>query len=83
MPGNKWLEVAMIRMNHTGASMDAEHYDTRELGNVDEVVKHVKQVKAGWHGRDQHEADWRRRSSTTRTGRRRCGLRSGMRAWIA
>ena len=46
VPGNKWLDVAMIRMNHTGASMDAEDYDTRGLGNVDEVVKHVKKVKA-------------------------------------
>ena len=45
MPGNKWLDVAMIRMNHKGASMDAEDYDTQGLGNVDEVVAHVKQVK--------------------------------------
>ena len=45
VPGNEWLEVAMIRMNHTGASMDAEDYRTRGLGNVDEVVTHVKQVK--------------------------------------
>jgi aryl-alcohol dehydrogenase-like predicted oxidoreductase len=45
VPGNKWLEIAMIRMNHTGASMDAEQYETREPGNVNEVVQHVKQVK--------------------------------------
>jgi aryl-alcohol dehydrogenase-like predicted oxidoreductase len=45
MPGNRWLDVAMIRMNHKGASMDAEEYDTRGLGNVNEVVQHVKQVK--------------------------------------
>jgi predicted secreted protein len=36
----------MIRMNHTGASMDAEDYDTRGPGDVNEVVKHVKQAKA-------------------------------------
>lgn len=45
VPGNEWLQVAMIRMNHTGASMDAEDYETRDLGNVNEVVSHVKQVK--------------------------------------
>ncbi len=43
-PGNKWLEIAMIRMNHRGNHMDAEDYNTSDLGNVDEVVNHVKQV---------------------------------------
>ena len=43
-PGNKWLEVAMIRMNHTGKRMDAEDYATSGPGNVSEVVAHVKQV---------------------------------------
>jgi len=43
-PGNKWLEVAMIRMNHMGTKMDAEDYNTSGLGNVSEVVTHVKQV---------------------------------------
>jgi len=43
-PGNKWLEVAMIRMNHKGTRMDAEDYNTGGLGNVPEVVTHVKQV---------------------------------------
>jgi predicted aldo/keto reductase-like oxidoreductase len=45
MPGNKWLDVAMIRMNHKGKSMDAEDYNTDGLGNVSEVVTHVKQVR--------------------------------------
>lgn len=45
MPGNQWLQVAMIRMNHTGAIMDAEQFDTEGLGKVDEVVSHVKQVR--------------------------------------
>src|SRR5246127_3825091 len=44
-PGNKWLEIAMIRMNHNGAKMDAEDYDTHGAGNVREVVAHVKQVR--------------------------------------
>ena len=45
MPGNKWLDIAMIRMNHKGTAMDGEDYNTSEPGNVDEVVSHVKQVR--------------------------------------
>ncbi len=44
-PGNKWLEIAMIRMNHKGTKMDAEDYNTSGAGNVSEVVTHVKQVR--------------------------------------
>jgi 1-deoxyxylulose-5-phosphate synthase len=44
-PGNKWLEIAMIRMNHKGTRMDAEDYNTGGEGNVSEVVTHVKQVR--------------------------------------
>ena len=44
MPGNKWFEIAMIRMNHNGTKMDAEDYNTRGLGDVNEVVTHLKQV---------------------------------------
>ena len=44
-PGNKWLEIAMIRMNQKGTRMDAEDYDTEGLGDVSEVVTHVKQVR--------------------------------------
>ena len=44
VPGNKWLDIAMIRMNHTGKSMDAEDYDTQGPGNVPEVVTHVKEA---------------------------------------
>jgi aryl-alcohol dehydrogenase-like predicted oxidoreductase len=44
-PQFKWLDVAMIRMNHKGASMDAEDFATTGLGNVPEVVTHVKEVK--------------------------------------
>ncbi len=43
-PQNKWLEIAMIRMNHNGTKMDAEEYNTRGAGNVPEVVTHTKQV---------------------------------------
>jgi aryl-alcohol dehydrogenase-like predicted oxidoreductase len=45
VPDYKWLQVAMIRMNHKGARMDAEDYDTEGLGNVSEVVAHVKQAR--------------------------------------
>ena len=44
MPGNQWLQIAMIRMNHKGARMDAEDYTRGETDRVDEVVQHVKQV---------------------------------------
>jgi aryl-alcohol dehydrogenase-like predicted oxidoreductase len=43
-PGNQWLQIAMIRMNHKGVRMDAEDYETSGLGNVPEVVTHVKEV---------------------------------------
>ena len=47
MPGNKWLEVAMIRMNHNGTRMDGPTYaDNNNPSDVDEVVGHVKQVRS-------------------------------------
>ena len=49
-PGNKWLEIAMIRMNHLGTRMDAEDFNTAGLGNVPEVVDHVKQVRTDGMG---------------------------------
>ncbi len=45
VPGNNWLQVAMIRVNHTGKSMDAEDYATQGLGNVPQVVTHVQKVR--------------------------------------
>jgi len=44
MPGNKWLEIAMIRVNHNGTKMDAEEYNAPGLGNVNEVTGHVRTV---------------------------------------
>jgi len=49
-PENKWLDIAMIRMNHKGAKMDGEDYNTSGPGNVSEVVTHVKQVRADGMG---------------------------------
>jgi 1-deoxyxylulose-5-phosphate synthase len=45
VPGNKWLEIAMIRMNHNGTVMDSAVADDGKPGDVSEVVQHVKQVK--------------------------------------
>src|SRR5437899_8117865 len=47
-PGNKWLEIAMIRMNHNGTRMDVDNVveprDPAIMGNVDEVVQHTRKV---------------------------------------
>jgi aryl-alcohol dehydrogenase-like predicted oxidoreductase len=48
-PGNKWLDIAMIRMNHKGTIMDGEDF-TASTGNVSEVVEHVKQVRGDGMG---------------------------------
>ena len=45
VPDNKFLQIAMIRVNHKGKAMDAEDYNTSGPGNVTEVVSHVKQVR--------------------------------------
>ncbi len=46
VPQNKWLQIAMIRMNHKGAHMDGPDYHFRGPGDVNEVVDHVHQAKA-------------------------------------
>ncbi|HEX3894045.1 MAG TPA: aldo/keto reductase [Terracidiphilus sp.] len=51
MPGNPWLQVAMIRMNHNGTRMDGPTYaDNNNPDHRDEVVAHVKQVKSDGMG---------------------------------
>jgi aryl-alcohol dehydrogenase-like predicted oxidoreductase len=51
MPGNQWLQVAMIRMNHNGTRMDGPTYADYNYPNcVSEVVQHVKQVKSDGMG---------------------------------
>jgi 1-deoxyxylulose-5-phosphate synthase len=50
VPENRWLEVAMIRMNHRGTAMDAEDYNTAGPGNVSEVVSHVQQARTSGMG---------------------------------
>src|SRR5580698_10051534 len=47
IPGNEFLDIAMIRMNHKGSHMDTpELRDVNMPGNVDEVVAHTKAVHA-------------------------------------
>ena len=49
MPDNRWLQIAMIRMNHKGTKMDAEN-PFADRGNVPEVVQNMKAVKANGMG---------------------------------
>jgi aryl-alcohol dehydrogenase-like predicted oxidoreductase len=44
VPDNKWLDIAMIRMNHKGAHMDAEDYRASSTTAVDEVVLRTKEA---------------------------------------
>lgn len=50
-PGNPFLDVAMIRMNHKGAHMDTPStQDIDEPGDVPYVVDHMKRTKAAGAG---------------------------------
>jgi 1-deoxyxylulose-5-phosphate synthase len=50
VPQNKWLQVAMIRMNHVGTKMDSESNGWETTGDVPEVVKHVRQARTNGLG---------------------------------
>jgi len=42
-----WLDVALLRVNHDGTRMDTlKQVDTEDLGDVNEVVGHIKQIRA-------------------------------------
>jgi hypothetical protein len=45
-PGNKWLDVALLRVNHNGARMDSLKGDSTgsERGDVTEVTARIKQI---------------------------------------
>ncbi|MBM3724531.1 MAG: aldo/keto reductase [Acidobacteria bacterium] len=43
-PGNKWLEVALMRTNHNGTRMDNLNDVNEDPGDVQEVFSHVKAV---------------------------------------
>jgi aryl-alcohol dehydrogenase-like predicted oxidoreductase len=49
-PDNPFLEVALLRVNHNGTRMDAEIYNTREAGNVPEVLTYARKIHAGGAG---------------------------------
>jgi aryl-alcohol dehydrogenase-like predicted oxidoreductase len=47
LPGDKWLDVALMRMNHKGVRMDTPSMnDTNDLGDVPQVVAQAKKVRA-------------------------------------
>jgi hypothetical protein len=50
VPQNKWLDVAMIRVNHKGAKMDNENDDGNAPGNVNEVVSHIHSARSAGMG---------------------------------
>jgi len=50
VPTDKWLDIAMIRMNHKGVHMDNDGDAWNVPGNVAEVVEHVKQARAAGLG---------------------------------
>ena len=50
VPGNKWLSVAMIRVNHKGTAMDNEINDWDVPGDVGEVVTHIHEARSAGLG---------------------------------
>jgi hypothetical protein len=46
-----WLDVALLRVNHHGTRMDTlKQVDTDDLGDVGEVVGHIKTIRAAGTG---------------------------------
>jgi aryl-alcohol dehydrogenase-like predicted oxidoreductase len=42
-----WLDVALLRVNHDGTRMDTlKQTDTDDIGDVNEVVGHIKEIRA-------------------------------------
>ncbi len=50
VPGNQFVEIAMVRINHTGRSMDCEDWEIEDQGIVPEVVKQVHKIRASGIG---------------------------------
>jgi aryl-alcohol dehydrogenase-like predicted oxidoreductase len=46
IPGSQWVEIAMVRINHTGRSMDCEDWEIEDQGIVPEVVKQVHKIRS-------------------------------------
>jgi predicted aldo/keto reductase-like oxidoreductase len=45
-PGNRWLDVALLRVNHNGTRMDNLQGEDKGEGNVPEALAHIKSVHA-------------------------------------
>jgi len=43
-PGNHWLDVALLRVNHNGTRMDVLQGDSDQPGEVKEVVSHISEI---------------------------------------
>lgn len=43
-PGNKWLDVALLRINHDGTRMDTLEGESNQKGEVSKVVPHIKKI---------------------------------------
>jgi predicted aldo/keto reductase-like oxidoreductase len=43
-PGNDWLDVALLRINHDGTRMDNLRDNSKEKGDVSEVVSHIERI---------------------------------------
>ena len=82
MPGNKWLDVAMIRMNHKGTRMDAEVPRHRRAWQRERSCGAREAGEERRHGRDQHEADRRRRVQPRRSAEGDAFCIPECRAWI-
>jgi predicted aldo/keto reductase-like oxidoreductase len=45
IPGNQWLDLTLMRMNHNGTRMDTpDQRDVDAPGNVDEVTAHARKI---------------------------------------
>ena len=46
-PGNRWLDVALVRINHNGTRMDTlQGGEGEEKGDVNEVVSRIREIHA-------------------------------------
>jgi len=45
-PDNKWLDVALMRINHNGVMMDNMEGDGKTPGDVNEVTSHIRKIHA-------------------------------------
>ena len=83
VPGNKWLDVAMIRVNHKGVHMDNDGDQWNVPGNVAEVVAHVHEARAAGMGVISMKLVGEGAFTQRATASSRCASPSALRAWIA